>query len=754
MPVVPKISPDDFAQKIKAKYPDYKDVDNTELINKIIQKYPEYKEQINFSEKKNSDLSVDGKGNLQNSVPGTSPSESTANKVPDFGMKSFADLQKGQQSQSDNTASTNVGQFESSVDETQHHAERAAAREAQRVKIEKATPIALENAAKKSLKLKGIDPSNTAQLGQEKENFALQLYQGDAQVGFDKDGTPGLIQNTGFLDNFHDHMMSAIQANHDAREFHKMTVPERVAFANKKQVETPSPYIGSKPTELGSVGATVGGAVPTLGLYGAGALAGSVLEMAAPETGGLSNLAMKPVMSFVMNANAGADQKGMQGVLQRYQEIKNKYPAMDDNEAMTHAQNGEDVDRLAGIAESALFSKVGGELKLGKSVTGNLLKGVIKSGIDVGSKTAIAEGLKDIGHNIEGVTDKSVSDITKDMATTFGENAPLGAALHGFMGVISGIARVPAMIKSALKYDVVTKMNADQIGGLLEENVRSGAITDEQATKAVDELKQFDNTLRKVPASLSDEAKASAAGLIIKRDNLIKNSEGLDTTAQDLIKQQTDNIDSQLKDIYRTGKPLEHEINPATGETFKQPVFDDVAKKNVEDLADKISKGKRIEDPQDLKTETNFPKELEKQLNRIAKEEKSANKDKEKPNTELSDNINTYLEKNATQKAAPETTLSANTEEAGITDKGTGEVGKTAEEIKTEKPVITSYTDEEIKQISREKILSPDSMDRKVEFKSLDPETNEISTKKVKSIEARDELRKRLKGIDNIIKCL
>ena len=37
-----------FAAKIKAKYPEYKDMDNTLLAQKIVEKYPEYKDQVSF----------------------------------------------------------------------------------------------------------------------------------------------------------------------------------------------------------------------------------------------------------------------------------------------------------------------------------------------------------------------------------------------------------------------------------------------------------------------------------------------------------------------------------------------------------------------------------------------------------------------------------------------------------------------------------------------------------------------------------
>ena len=47
-----KLSPADFAAKIKTKYPQYADIEDGQLIDKITAKYPQYKEQIDFSVKK------------------------------------------------------------------------------------------------------------------------------------------------------------------------------------------------------------------------------------------------------------------------------------------------------------------------------------------------------------------------------------------------------------------------------------------------------------------------------------------------------------------------------------------------------------------------------------------------------------------------------------------------------------------------------------------------------------------------------
>lgn len=42
------ITPTEFSQKVKAKYPQYKDIDDVELAKRMIVKYPQYKNQVNF----------------------------------------------------------------------------------------------------------------------------------------------------------------------------------------------------------------------------------------------------------------------------------------------------------------------------------------------------------------------------------------------------------------------------------------------------------------------------------------------------------------------------------------------------------------------------------------------------------------------------------------------------------------------------------------------------------------------------------
>ncbi len=44
------LSIDEFAETVKSKYPEYKDIDNATLAAKVIEKYPEYKDKVRFEQ--------------------------------------------------------------------------------------------------------------------------------------------------------------------------------------------------------------------------------------------------------------------------------------------------------------------------------------------------------------------------------------------------------------------------------------------------------------------------------------------------------------------------------------------------------------------------------------------------------------------------------------------------------------------------------------------------------------------------------
>ncbi len=61
---VPLMNYNKFAEKIKSKYPEYKDLDNKELAQKVIAKYPVYKEQVSFDSPQTSIVHDEKENNL------------------------------------------------------------------------------------------------------------------------------------------------------------------------------------------------------------------------------------------------------------------------------------------------------------------------------------------------------------------------------------------------------------------------------------------------------------------------------------------------------------------------------------------------------------------------------------------------------------------------------------------------------------------------------------------------------------------
>ena len=75
----PKMNVKDFATKIKTKYPQYKDLDDTELTNRVIAKYPVYKDQVDFA---TTPTPVEKKNQVVPSKPSTGPSGPLVSQLP------------------------------------------------------------------------------------------------------------------------------------------------------------------------------------------------------------------------------------------------------------------------------------------------------------------------------------------------------------------------------------------------------------------------------------------------------------------------------------------------------------------------------------------------------------------------------------------------------------------------------------------------------------------------------------------------
>ena len=261
----PKLSVKDFAAKIKAKYPEYKDIDDVTLSNKIVAKYPEYKDVVDFGEKKNlgTNGSKDNAAPLGNGLSDTPNPNGVKGYNPIYQDLYHTPTQDEQQGgfkdqnilakrntkripsfneavKVDNTYNAQPQQAAQLVDYQQHNAERIV-NEKNRVKE------AIGNTAKNALKNKGVDtnslgvvdknafmvgvtPAEAEKIQQQNQDaqnlynqkvadLTQQFKDGKAAIAFDKKGKIGLAKTTGFIDTFADQWNKANKQNDDNYNF-------------------------------------------------------------------------------------------------------------------------------------------------------------------------------------------------------------------------------------------------------------------------------------------------------------------------------------------------------------------------------------------------------------------------------------------------------------------------------------------------------------------------------------------------------
>lgn len=680
--------------------------------------------------KKKNSLSVGSDGQLKESVPTTSSSEaqSVSQPVPDFGMASFNDLAKGQKNASENTTAVAPKEFEQATNPEIYSPEILKQRAKDK---EERISKALDNTTAKALKLKGISAQQgSAQFNEQKSKFALSLANGDAHVALDKNGVPGLKRTTGAIENLTKGFNEATANNDENAAFYDMSPEQRVEFVNKKiSEEKPNEYIGETPSLIGSAGHLAGSSAPFLGKAAAGAAIGTA-------TGGAGAPA---AFAFLLTTPDMINSGVKDEVIRRYQILKSQYPQRSDVENMTEAGKGALAGGVGGIlTNAAMMTGMKAPLSAeGKSLLNTTLKGIAKPALQMGGISGGVTAATELEGNLEGIK-SDPKDIIKHSLESFKDNATTGFLL-------TTMFHAPNILKSVSKYILAKEANPEAIKSVVQANENIGQVPPGTTEKVMNDLDQFKTIVNTLPDGLKPEVEASVAGLLQKRENINSEAEtkSKSPAIQQLYKDKVEAIDRQIADIQRTGKPMEHEIDEATGETYKKPAFDNIAAMRIKNLADKISKGKEITDPEELQTEHNFPEELEKGLRKIEREENAANREKENPNTDLSDNINSYLEKNAKETEKTKVEIPIATEKATVTNESVNPV-----EQPTAKTEITERTPEEIKTITREH-LPVDKIAEKVDMPDY-----YNKTEKVKAFEARTEYRNMLKNIEKIIKCI
>lgn len=516
---------------------------------------------------------------------------------------------------------------------------------------------AIDNTTERRLKSKGIQTTKGSALFNEEKSKVKKAYDnGDAVFHkyIDKktgQETAGLDKTIGWWEGLSKGWNESTQGNEDAHNFiNNMSDADRVAYLKQTKQEAPrnDGYMGEVGGKLGGVGEFIGENAPFLGKAAAGTAIGAGLTLAAPETAGASLAGLPAVAAFAMTLPDMVNQGGMNETIRRYQILKQEQPEANEVDLMRQArESGIAAGGVAGAATNALLMGEGGNILKApleeetKNTIGKFIKRNLQSAVKMGVTTGAVTGAEQAEGNLEGIK-TSPNDIIKNSVQSFKDNATIGSLLHGITSAITGAVNLPKSVLSSFKYGL-KDVDPTVIKDALQSNEESGNLPQGTTEKVLTDIDQYKNALNKTAGGLTPESEASIAGLIQAKDKITEEMGTKDASQHPIYKQKIEALDNQIADIQRTNKPLQHEIDE-TGNTLEKPTFDNIAQRRVNVLADKISKGKEIEDDiVDVKTQQQFPEEVDKALNRILKEEKGKNKDKENPNTELSDNIEKYL---------------------------------------------------------------------------------------------------------------
>jgi hypothetical protein len=585
-----KLSVKEFASKIKAKYPEYKDVDDNELTSKMLSKFPVYKDQVDFSEKKN-DGSISQNGG-QGGIPPTpsqSQLKSQENGTPPK-IKSLSDLGidlKGFYA-SNKTDALAIKRPITVVDIEQKKEQAAT--------YKKNKDLAIDNTTSRALKAKNFNVDKNSPIYKEqRRKIEKAVENGDATYVMGKDGVPGLNRTIGFWESLTNGWNRSVNSNEEAENFVKnMTTEERVAYANRKEEKRPTgEYVGELPGVFGAAGELIGENAQFLGKAALATGAAASLVAAAPETFGASLAGLPAVAAFAYTAPDMINQGGMQETLRRYNVLKKEKPNVPDVDLMKEAEGGMVVGEIAGGVTNAALMGMGGNNPIsqeGKSVVANFINNGLKSATHMGTVTGLVEGGKEIVGGIQGIK-TSPTEVIQNSLNTFKDNFTVGLALHGVVSAVTGTINAPKAIVSSLKYALKDESPVGLIK-ILQSNEQTGAIPEGTTEVVMNDLNEYNQALSKTSDGLSPESKASIAGLMQKRKALQDEMSVKDFTQTDFYQKKIDAINLQIQEITKTDDPFSVEVDDITGKKLDGKIEEaPVVKENIVGEHEQIQEG-------------------------------------------------------------------------------------------------------------------------------------------------------------------
>lgn len=603
-----------FAARIKAKYPQYKDVDNATLTQKMIAKYPEYKERVDMGGSAGATTSTPAPSwqppNFLLPKQAVQPQSTTSSQVPsgweqqatdktitfpdseqrtkrtqeasqriaeefkaiDPAVKSVIHSEKSKQyleeveSQFSNKgvdATANKQMLQglqtfipkiTGVESTEIEEYKAAMNEDQSLARKALSEHAKLNPAK-SYKIQSdmykVDRANSYS-PRVNEN-ADKILSGDLHYDIN---TGQLEKRVGFIGGVA-HSYNERQKQIEDFKFLTSDIPEaeKIDFLEEK-IKPQNPDEPAVKTEgaKGWLGETVGGQPPEALMAGAATAMIPGGQGAAP---------------WVAAAVASPD-AGMRGyansLIGHYADLRHHDIAPD--MALKEAQRLAKTDAALDVAQNFLMTAVGVKAGLKSTkIDGSFMKTVLSATKGLAKESG---GIGGLGAIVQGIKNYTADkDVLQETGDAFVQNGATVLALAALIKAPSIVRKSPLIVKKLLSG---LAKNPEAVKSNLAEMVTSGDVTPEQANKVTEDITAHTEQESKIPSDVTDEdVRGKLQRRFEKYDNLKSQLETQHESTHPAIKEKIKALEEEIGTLSQpTPKEKTEPVAPTKEEKIQQ----------------------------------------------------------------------------------------------------------------------------------------------------------------------------------------
>lgn len=552
---VDKVSIEKFAQTIKDKYPQYKDIDDTLLTNSIIEKHPEYKDMVDFNAKPafkanvdiNSPLGMISNPQRQGPTPIDQANDRIANEIQnsDKAIGSLLSKQK-------------INEFKQKLDDFRRNDGKGSFP----TPDFSFTTNARDQQAATLKQILDKDPAFARQVLEEQGNvfpekkgqIQADVYQLDRGVE-----NPKIFQNVEKIKNneleynIHNKTLQkpedfwqALSSSYNDRiksrnDYDEIMASTPQQLTHKLEAEYQS-YDPDEPVNtpkgLGHLGRMIGGQPPQAILAGAGVSLVPGAEEAAPWA---AALVASPEIHAVSYAN---------GLKSTYKELRDQ--GVDPAQATVHAQQTADFNANVDMAQGALMTAASSRL-LFKPAKINLSEGfmnAVTKGTEQAIKSTASEALPQglLASGLQAVKNLHAGKpLGEGVAEAGAETAATMAALALIIKAPEVLAKAPK-IYNQLKQGLIN--NPAKTNVELAHMVKDGNVTPQEANQVTGILQQHAGLDNQIPAHIDDEnTRLQIQDLITHKTKLEGDLENLNKAYHPAIKSKIADIDEQIQKL-------------------------------------------------------------------------------------------------------------------------------------------------------------------------------------------------------------